>query len=82
MSTTAADDLSCERPGIYLVHRAKYAKGKYIIRPLDSRDGFKGRSNWAIDDLRLHYVNRSHGYTASPAQVRKFIAAMDEEYPR
>lgn len=61
-------------PEAYSISIARYAKGKYIIAPRDSRDGFMGPAGLCARDLNLKYVNRSSGYTASPSQVRKFEA--------
>lgn len=61
-------------PTAYTIRRAQYAKGKYVIQPLDSRDGWKGDASYACDELNLKYVHRSHGYTASPAQAERFQA--------
>lgn len=59
-------------PAAYIITPALYARGKYVIRPLDSVAGYKGLAGRLADELRLKWVNRSRGYTASAAQVRKF----------
>ncbi len=56
---------------MYSVSPARYAKGKMVVRPLDSRDGMKGCSSYLIEALGGRYVGRSHGYHMSPAAVAK-----------
>ncbi len=64
--------IASRHPEAYAIIIAPYAKGKYVIRPLDSRDGWKGTASHACDELNLKYVHRSRGYTASPGQAKRF----------
>lgn len=63
----------------YIITPAKYAKGKFTIRCLDSKDGWKGLTNWLIDEIGLKYVGRDNGYRASAAQVKRFEALFAKE---
>jgi len=74
MATDTLPAIVNRNPTAYTIHPARYAKGKYVIQPLDSRDGWKGDASYACDELNLKYVHRSHGYTASPAQAERFQA--------
>lgn len=76
---TALPDFPNPYPNAFLIGMARYAKGKYVVRPTDSRDGFKGPASYAADTVKAKWVNRSGGYTMSPAQVKRFIAAYEAE---
>ena len=56
----------------YLIGDARYAEGKKVIQPKDSRDGFKGRASYLAEALGGRWVHRSHGYVISPAAAQKF----------
>lgn len=64
-------------PQAFRVAPAAYAKGKYTVTPLDSRDGWKGPASIAADEVKARYVNRSHGYQMSPRQYERFIVAYE-----
>lgn len=72
-------DFTNPYPTAFSVGRAQYAKGKYVVRPLDSRDGFKGPASYAADEIKAKWVHRSRGYTMSPAQLRRFVSAYETE---
>jgi hypothetical protein len=57
----------------FLIIDARYAKGKMIIQPLDSKDGYKGRASYLAEALNGKWVHRSGGYTVSPAAADKFL---------
>lgn len=56
----------------YLIGNARYAEGKKVVQPKDSRDGFKGRASYLAEALGGRWVHRSHGYVMSPAAAEKF----------
>jgi len=56
----------------YRITDARYAKGKKVIQPLDSREGMKGRASWLAEAVGGRWVHRSKGYTVSPAAAEKF----------
>jgi hypothetical protein len=56
----------------YTVTPARYSKGNFIIRPLDSVGGFKGRASYLCCALNLRWTHRSGGFTASPSKLSRF----------
>ncbi|MCC7425237.1 MAG: hypothetical protein IT428_33620 [Planctomycetaceae bacterium] len=56
----------------YRISIARYSRGNLAVVPLDSRDGFKGRSSYLLDAIGCRWTNRERAYIATPAQRRKF----------
>jgi hypothetical protein len=71
-------DINERHPEAYTIHAARYAKGKYVIFTLDREEDYRGLAGGIAQAMNLKWVNRSHGYTASPTQVRKFEDAYHE----
>lgn len=56
----------------YQIGDARYAEGKKVIAPQDSRDGLKGRASYLAEALGGKWTHRCHGYVISPAGAEKF----------
>jgi hypothetical protein len=46
--------------------------GKYVLRPLDGRDGMKGRASFLADNLGGRWSGQAGGYVLSAAAAEKF----------
>lgn len=56
----------------YTIADARRPVGKKVIRPNDSRGGFKGRTSWLAEALGGRWSHRAGGYVVSPAAAAKF----------
>lgn len=75
----AMPEIVNRHPQAYHIGAAKYAKGKYVVQTYDASYGFKGPASRAADTVNAKWVNRSNGYSMSPAQVRRFQDAYEAE---
>lgn len=64
----------------FQITSARYAKGKRLIRPMDSRDGMKGRSSYLANNLGGRWSNREKGYILSIAAADKFLILFEKGF--
>lgn len=76
MTVAAKPDFEVDRPEMR-ISRARYARGCVAVRPLDSRDEFKGRVSHLACSLNMRFSGRECAYIASAAKARKLVALLD-----
>ena len=76
MGEAEADSLR----GPYSISKARYAKGKMVVRIRPDGTGFKTRSSRLIEALGGKWVHRDHGYQVSQATASRFESLYGQGY--
>ena len=56
----------------YSIERARYAKGRFVVKSPKREDGLKSHVHWLLENVGARYVHRDGGYQLSGRQLLNF----------